>query len=127
MIPESLNWSALYHNDYGGRSVDGELKRHKRVEESSPRAELLDDLDQEQCEGYTSKTGAHHMKRLLDVVEFECLNTSRRVEGDKVSSKPPGNCNANESHIDQPTDLRKRLALSQDLRKIGIGSLKIKS
>ena len=102
MIPESLDWSALYHNDYRGRSVDGELKRHKRIEESSPHAEFLDDLDQEKCEGYTSETGAHHVKRLLEVVVLKCLNTSRWVKGRQVSSKPPGDCNANESHIDQP-------------------------
>ena len=107
MIPESLNWSALYHNDYGGRSVDGELKGHKRIEKFCPRDEPLDNLDQEQCEGYASKTGAHHVKRLLEVVVLKCLNTSRWVKGRQVSAKPPGNCNANESHIDQPTDLRK--------------------
>lgn len=50
MVPESLNWSALYHDDYGGRSVDGELKGHKRIEESSPRDVYLDNFDQEQCE-----------------------------------------------------------------------------
>ena len=121
MIPESLNWSALYQNDYGGRSVNGELKGHKRIEESPPRDELLDNLDQEQCEGYTSKTGAHHVKRLLDVVVFKCLNTSRWVKGRQVSSKAPGNCNANETHIDHPTDLGKRLALAQDSREGGIG------
>lgn len=132
MIPELLNWFALYHNDYGGNSVDGELKGHKQIKESSPRDELLDNLDQEQCEGYTSKTGAHHVKRLLDGVVFERLNASRWVQGRQVSSKPSGNCNANESHIDHPTDLRKRLALSQDLRETGIslagiGLLKIES
>ena len=46
-VPELLNWSALYQNDYGGRSVDGELKGRKRIEKSSPRDELLDNLDQE--------------------------------------------------------------------------------
>lgn len=127
MVPESLNWSALYQNDYGGSSIDGELEGHKRVEESSPRDELLDNLDQEQCEGYTSKTGAHHVERLLDVVVLNCLNTSRWVKGRQVSSKPPGNCNANESHIDHPTDLGKRLASSRDLRAIGVGLPKIES
>ena len=127
MIPESLNWSALYYNDYGGRSVDGELNSRKRIEESSPCGELLNNLDQEQCEGYTSKTGAHHVKRLLDVVVLDRLNTSRWVEGRQVSSKTPGNRNANESHIDHPTDLGKRLTLSRDLRKTEIDLLKLES
>ena len=108
MIPESFNWSALYHNDYGGRSVDGKLKSHKRIQESSPHNELLDNLNQEECEGYTSKARAHHMKRLLDVVVLKCLNTPCWVKGRQVSSKTPRNCNANESHIYHPTDLRKR-------------------
>ena len=125
MIPESLNWSALYHDNYGGRSVHSKLKGHKRVEESSPRDKFLDNLDQEQCEGYTSETGAHHVKRLLDVVIFNCLNTSRWVKGRQVSSKPPGNCNADESHIDQPADLGKRSVLSQDLWETRINLPKI--
>ena len=112
MIPESLNWSALHRDDYGGNAVDGELKGHKRIKESSPRDELLNNLDQEQCEGDTSKTGAHHVERLLDVVELKCLNASGWVKRRQVSSKTPGNCNANENHIDHSTDLGKGLALS---------------
>lgn len=127
MVPESLDRSALYHDDYGGSSVDGELKGHKRIEESSPRDELPDNLDQEQCEGYTSKTGAHHVKRLLDVVVLDCLNTSSGVKGRQVSSKTPGDCNANESHIDHPTDLGERLAPPRDMRETGIGLLKTES
>ena len=124
-VPELFNWSALYQNDYGGRSVDGELKGCKRIEKSSPRDKLLDNLDQEQCEGYTSKTGAHHVERLLNVVVLDCLNTSRWVKGRQVSSKPPGNCDAKDNHVDYPTDLWKRLALPHYPREFGIGSLKI--
>ncbi len=111
MIPESLNRSALHRDDYGGNAVDGELKGHKRIKEPSSRDELLNNLDQEQCEGYTSKTGAHHVERLLDVVVLKCLNAPCWVKSRQVSSKPPGNCNANESHIDHSTDLGKGLAL----------------
>ena len=111
-IPEFLDWSALYQNDYAGRSVDGELKGREKVEKSSPRDKLLDNLDQEQCEGYTSKTGAHHVERLLYVVVLDCLDTSRWVKGLQMSSKAPGNCDAKEDHIDYPTDLGKQLALS---------------
>ena len=107
-----LNRSTLYHDDYGGRSVDGELKSHERIQESSPHNELLDDLDQEKRKGYTSKARAHDVKRLLDVVVLEGLNTPSWVKGRQVSSKPPGNRNANESHINHPTDLAKRLAFS---------------
>lgn len=67
------------------------------------------------------------MERLFDVVVLECLNASRWFKGVQVSSKTPGNCNANESHIDHPTDLGKRLALSRDLRENGIGLLMIES
>ena len=111
-IPEFLNRSALYQDDYAGRSIDAELKGRKKIEKSSPRDKLLDNLDQEQCEGYTSKTGAHHVERLLDEVVLDRLNTSRWVKGRQMSSKPPGNCDAKENHIDYPTDLGNQLALS---------------
>lgn len=81
VIPESFNRSTLYHDNYSGRSVDGELKDHERIQESSPHNELLDNFDQEKREGYTSKAGAHHVKRLLDVVVLECLNTPCWVKG----------------------------------------------
>ena len=80
-IPERLNRSALCYDEYGRGSVNGELKNHKRVQESFSRDELLDDIDQEQREGYPSETGAHDVKRLLEVVVLECLNTSRGVKG----------------------------------------------
>ncbi len=111
MIPQSLNRSALHRDNYGSNSVDGELKGHKRIKESSPRDELLNNLDQEQGEGYTSKTGAHHVERLLEVVVLKCLNASGWFKRRQVSSKTPGNCNANESHIDHSTDLGKGLGL----------------
>lgn len=52
------------------------------------------------------------MEKLLDVVVLECLNTSRWLKGRQLSSKPPGNCNANESHVDHSTDLGIGLTLS---------------
>lgn len=80
-IPESLDRSALRHDEYGRRPVNGELKSHKRVQESFSPDELLDDFNQEQGEGDTSETGAHDVKRLLEVVVFERLDTSRRFKG----------------------------------------------
>lgn len=127
MVPETLDRSTLCHNEYGGGTVDSELEGHKRIEKSSLRDELLENLDQEQREGYTSETGAHHMERLLDGVVLECLGNLRCVKGRQVSSKAPGNCDTKESHVDHPTDLGRRSALSQDLGQIGVGLLEIES
>ena len=52
------------------------------------------------------------MKRLLDSFVLECLNTSCSVKGCQMSSKSPGDCDADESYVDHPTELGKRLALS---------------
>ena len=108
MVSFGLNWSALYYNEYDGGSVNDELKGHKRIEESSPRDVLLDNHDQEQCEGYASKIAAHIAKRLLDVLILKCLDTSRRVKGCQVSSITSGNCSANERNMDYATYLGKR-------------------
>ena len=81
MVPETLNRSTLCHNEYGGGTVNRELKGHKRIEESSLRDKLLENLDQEQREGYTSETGAHYVERLLDGVVLECLGNLRWVKG----------------------------------------------
>lgn len=107
MIPESLNRSALCQNDCGGSPVDGELKNHERIEEPSPRDFLQENLDQEQCEGYPSKWGAHDMKRLLDVVVLECLYNSHGIQRRQVSSETPRNRDTNESHVGHPTYLAK--------------------
>ena len=80
VVPQSLNGPALYHDDYGSRCVDDELKDYHRIEEPSPRDVLLDDLDQEQRKRSAAETGAHDDERLFDEVILDGLNAPHWIK-----------------------------------------------